>query len=146
MQFWNLCQLKGLWLHFLLVSISQIDQTDTMSPFRQSGSPLSVCWLPCHRAQSPAQPVPVFTNIAFSGRALALPPHDTGLCCPSQRHNKRTASNSYLINGFGIAFKGIVLFVCLFVCLLVCLFDLRFVGWLTLFFSVARVFFQQITP
>ena len=37
-QFWNFCQIKGPWLHFLLVSIFQDDQTDTLLPMYQSWS------------------------------------------------------------------------------------------------------------
>ena len=37
-QFWNLCQINALWSHFLLISITQNDQTDTLLPFCQSGS------------------------------------------------------------------------------------------------------------
>ena len=34
-QFWNLCQIKGHWLHLLLMWITQHDQTDTLVPFYQ---------------------------------------------------------------------------------------------------------------
>ena len=42
----NLRHMKALWLHFLLVSITQNDQTDTLWPFCQSGSHVICCHSP----------------------------------------------------------------------------------------------------
>ena len=42
------CQIKAPWLHFLLVSISQTDQSDTLLPFYQGGSHMSLAaWSMC---------------------------------------------------------------------------------------------------
>ena len=48
MQFWNWHQSKDPWLHFLLVTITQNAQTDTLLPFSQSRSHMSTaCVVAC---------------------------------------------------------------------------------------------------